>query len=39
MAEACTAAWVSTTPFGVPVEPLVAITNASPSSTPRPSSW
>ena len=29
-AEAATASWVSTTPFGVPVEPLVATTRASP---------
>ena len=35
-AEAATASWVSTTPLGSPVEPLVAITRASPSSTGRP---
>ena len=30
-----TASWVSTTPFGAPVEPLVATTSASPGSTGR----
>ena len=38
VADAATASWVSTTPRGVPVVPLVATTSASPSSTPRPSS-
>src|SRR5581483_2309268 len=32
-ADAATASWVSTTPFGSPVVPLVATTSASPSST------
>ncbi len=32
-AEAATAAWVSTTPFGAPVVPDVAMTRASPFST------
>ena len=36
-AEAWTASWVSTTPVGEPVVPLVATTSASPGSTPRPS--
>ena len=35
-AEAATAAWVSMTPFGSPVEPLVATTRASPSAIGRP---
>ena len=37
-ADARTASWVSTTPFGTPVEPLVATTRASPGSTGAPSS-
>ena len=34
-ADARTASWVSTTPLGAPVEPLVATTSASPGSTGR----
>ena len=34
-ADAATASWESTTPFGVPVAPLVATTRASPGSTGR----
>ena len=38
VADATTASWVSTTPFGSPVVPLVATTSASPASTGRPPS-
>ena len=36
-ADDSSARWVRTTPFGMPVEPLVAMTNASPGSTGSPS--